>query len=78
MLGPGLVATPVSGLVSKQKADLGFEAVSTELCWDHLLWFPQLCISPVCVCRAQAHLSPGVLPEDRADPLAFEVNSVTP
>lgn len=74
MLVPGLVAMPTSEPVSGQTAALGGEAASTELCWDHVLQFPQLCIS--LYVWACAHLPPGVLPEGRADPLAFEVNSV--
>lgn len=45
MLVPGLVAMPVSESVSRQKAELGCEAVSPELCCDHVLRFPQLRIS---------------------------------
>lgn len=70
-----LVVMPMSKRVSEQTAALGSEAGSTELCWDHVLQFPQLCIS--LYVWARAHLSPGVLPEDRADPLASEVNSVS-
>lgn len=56
MLVPGLVAMPMSESVSKQKADLGCEAVSTELCCDRGLWFPQLCMS-LCVSAGDKPIS---------------------